>query len=265
MYFDTHVHLNDPQFDADRGQVLAACQEAGIAGLVEIADAPADWDKAVALSRARPWVRCSLGLHPYYAEQWQPALGEELKRKARLPEVVAAGEIGLDYAKTKVGKAEQLRALDGMLAAAWEARLPVVLHCREAYGDLLPALEAFYGGRPRAGRFHGVLHCFSGTREDALRGREAGFALGADGPVTYPKNQALREALGAAGLDALVLETDSPYLPPQSARGKRNDSRALPEIARALAQALKTTVETVERTTSRNALELFRLEAKEAQ
>ena len=261
MYIDTHVHLNDAQFDADRGDVLAACRTAGIDRFIEIADAPEEWDKAVALSRARPFVRCSLGLHPYYADQWSQELGERLGRRAELPEVVAAGEIGLDYVKGKTERAEQKRALEGMLAAAWEAELPVVIHCRGAYDDLLALLESFYKGKAPAGRFHGVLHCFSGRTEDALRGRELGFALGVDGPVTYPKNDALRQALAAAGLDALVLETDSPYLPPQSARGKRNDSRGLHEIALELAGALKTSVDLVAQQTTRNALDLYRLSA----
>lgn len=260
MYFDTHTHLNDAQFDADRGPVLAACRASKVAQLVEIADAPADWDKAIALSRARPWVRCSLGLHPYYADDWRPALAEELARKAGLPEVVAAGEIGLDYVKATAGPESQKRALEAMLRAAWDARLPVVLHCRGAYQDLLPILEAFYKGKPPAGRFHGVVHCFSGDAADAKRSAGLGFALGVDGPVTYPKNEPLRQALRGVGLDALVLETDSPYLPPQSSRGKRNDPRSLPEIAEALAGLFDVPIEEVARRTTRNAQDLYRID-----
>lgn len=260
MYVDTHTHLNDAQFDADRADVLAASQAAGVGLVCEIADAPEDWDKAVALSRARPWVRCSLGLHPYYADQWRPELGHELRRKAGLPEVVAAGEIGLDYVKAPAGATVQRLALEGMLAAAWDARLPVVLHCRGAYQDLLPILEAFYKGKGPMGRFHGVVHCFSGQAEDAVRSTKLGFALGVDGPVTYPKNEGLRDALKTGGLDSLVLETDSPYLPPQSSRGKRNDPRAVPEIAAALAKLFEVPVEEVARRTTRNALDLYRVD-----
>lgn len=260
MYFDTHTHLNDAQFDSDRADVLAACRLAHVGRLVEIADAPADWDKAIALSRARPWVRCSLGLHPYYAGEWTPRLGEELGRKAGLPEVVAAGEIGLDYVKATAGPEAQKRALTAMLHAAWEVRLPVVLHCRGAYQDLLPLLESFYKGKTPIGRFHGVVHCFSGDSSDAERSAGLGFALGVDGPVTYPKNDPLRQALHGAGLDALVLETDSPYLPPQSSRGKRNDPRALPEIAEALAKLFNAPVEEVARRTTRNASALYRID-----
>jgi TatD DNase family protein len=147
-----------------------------------------------------------------------------------------------------------------MLASAWECRLPVVLHCRGAYADMLPLLEEFYAGKEPAGRFHGVLHCFSGDTADAVRSAGLKLALGVDGPVTYPKNGPLREALTAAGLGRLVLETDSPYLPPQSSRGKRNDPRALPEIAAAVASMFKTDAEAVARATTRNGLDLYRLD-----
>ena len=260
MYFDTHTHLNDEKFDLDRGEVLAALAGAKVEQLVEIADAPADWEKAIALSRARPWVRCSLGLHPYYADDWNPDLAKALLRKAVLPEVVACGEIGLDYAKAPAGPPAQKRALEGMLAAAWEAALPVVLHCREAYADLLPLLATFYEGKSPRGRFHGVVHCFSGTAEDAKTSAGLGFALGVDGPITYPKNDSLRLAIKGAGLDVVVLETDSPYLPPQSSRGKRNDPRSIPEIADQLAWVFETSVDEVARATTRNARNLYRID-----
>ena len=257
--FDTHTHLNDPKFDADREDVLRRCEAAGVARIVEIADSPADWDKAIALSRARPkLVRCSLGLHPYHADQWEDALEDRLAQRAKLNEVVAVGEIGLDYAKCEIPKDVQRASLEKMLDLADRCELPVVLHCREAYADMMPLLKARYAGRPKK-RFHGVLHCFSGSKEDALLAVELGFALGVDGPVTYPKNDPLREALKAAGLGNIVLETDSPYLPPQSSRGKRNDPSLLPEIAERVAQLFGVSVAQARERTAANGLELFRL------
>ena len=260
VLFDTHAHLNDPKFDEDRGDVLLRAVEANVGRVVEIADEPADWEKAISLSRARPdLVRCTLGLHPYYADQWTPALGEKLKELAKLPEVVAAGEIGLDYAKCTIAHDVQKEAMMNMLEAADAAGLPVVLHCRDAYADMMPMLSKFYSGRKPTGRFHGVIHCFSGSTEDALQGIELGFALGVDGPVTYPKNDALRAALKAAGIESLVLETDSPYLPPQSSRGKRNEPRAVAEIAARLAQLFALKEEEAAALTTKNAHDLFRM------
>ena len=261
MFVDTHAHINDPRFDADRADVLERARLAGISLIVEIADEPKEWEAAIALARARPrQVRCTLGLHPYYADQWRPALAEALLERARLPEVVACGEIGLDYfSKCAIPPETQRAALRGMLEAAWRARLPVVLHCRDAYADLMPILNDFYWTKSPAGRFHGVVHCFSGLKEHALKAAELGFALGVDGPVTYPKNEGLRDALKAAGLDRLVLETDSPYLPPQSARGKRNEPQAVAEIAAALGGLFGRKTEEVAALTSVNARDLYRL------
>ncbi|MFC1678965.1 TatD family hydrolase [Elusimicrobiota bacterium] len=255
---DTHAHLCDAAFDDDRGEVLRRARDAGLSRVIEIADAPELWDRAIALCRARPrQLSCSLGLHPYYADRWEPGLGEDLARKARLPEVVAAGEIGLDYAKCSIPPETQRAVLVRMLEAARAARLPVVLHCRRGYADLMDILRDFYGGRRPEGRYHGVVHCFSGNAEEAVAAVELGFAIGADGPVTYPKNDGLRRAMRAAGLDAIVLETDSPYLPPQSLRGKRNEPRCVVEIAEKLAEVFGGTPEEISDATNRNAIALF--------
>lgn len=259
-FVDTHVHLGDAQFDADRGLVLARAAESGVARLVEIADDPSEWDRAVALARAHPErVRCSLGLHPYYADRFDDAFAAKLKAALdAAPEAVAVGEIGLDYAKAQVPADVQRRAFAALLAAAREWDVPVVVHCRDAYADLIPMLRDAFGKKPESRRFWGVVHCFSGTPGEALDCAALGFALGADGPVTYKKNDALREAFRAAGPGAAVLETDCPYLPPQSARGKRNEPRAIPEIAAKLAEVWSLPVDEVARATSANAAALYR-------
>lgn len=256
---DTHVHLCDAQFDADRGEVLARASAMGINRLVEIADAPAEWDKALALCRARPTLRCALGLHPYYADQFDSALLSALERAVRLPEVAAVGEIGLDYVKTELSREVQLRAFEALLAAARDWGTPAVVHCRGAYEDLIPVLRRVHPAPPKDRRYWGVVHCFSGGVEEALACRDAGFALGVDGPVTYPKNEPLREAFRRAGAGCLVLETDSPYLPPQSSRGKRNEPAAIGEIAGKLAAVLGVPPEELARITTGNAAALFGL------
>jgi TatD DNase family protein len=258
--FDTHTHLGDAQFDEDREQALARAKEAGVPRLVEIADSPAEWDGAIALARAHPeQVRCSLGLHPYYADQFSSALLERLSGQLSLPEVVAVGEIGLDYVKAEVGRETQLVAFERLLGFCRDAGKPAVVHCRGAYEDLRAVLGRLFSAPPGGRRFWGVIHCFSGDEADALYCRDLGFALGVDGPVTYPKNDALRAALSEAGPSCLVLETDCPYLPPQSARGKRNEPAKLPEIAARLAQACGLGGDELASVTTRNALDLFGL------
>ena len=259
-FTDTHVHLGDAQFDADRAAAIARAAEAGVTRFVEIADHPDEWARAVAIARDYPdRARCSLGLHPYYADRFDAGFLDKLKAAlAAAPEAAAIGEIGLDYAKAEVPHDVQRRAFQALLRAGRDWDMPLVIHCRDAYADLIPMLRDAFGAAPRESRFFGVVHCFSGTPDEAAACAALGFALGADGPVTYKKNDALREAFRATGPAAAVLETDCPYLPPQSSRGKRNEPRAIPEIAAKLAEVWAIPVEDVARITSANASALYR-------
>ena len=204
-------------------------------------------------------MRCSLGLHPYYADRFDDAFLAKLKAAlAAAPEAVAIGEIGLDYAKAEVPHDVQRRAFAALLGAGREWNVPLVVHCRDAYPDLIPMLRDAFARPPEGRRFWGVVHCFSGTPDEAAACVALGFVLGADGPVTYKKNDALREAFRQVGPQAAVLETDCPYLPPQSSRGKRNEPRAIPEIAAKLAEVWSISVEETARRTGANAAALFR-------
>ncbi|MDX6768267.1 MAG: TatD family hydrolase [Elusimicrobiota bacterium] len=259
MLVDTHAHLGDPAFDADRDAVFARAAAAGVARVVEIADSPDEWDRAVAIARARPGsARCTLGLHPYYADRYDDGFLARLRAALdAAPEAVGVGEIGLDYAKARVPRDAQMTAFRAILAACRDWGTPVVIHCRDAYADLVPVLEETFSGRTRKGRFWGVVHCFSGTPAEAVACAGLGFALGADGPVTYKKNDSLREAFRLAGPGVTVLETDSPYLPPQSSRGKRNEPASLVEVAAALAAVWSLTPDEAAAATSRNAADLY--------
>lgn len=258
-FFDTHVHLGDPQFDLDRSEVLAQCAAANINRLVEIADDPSEWERAIALARAHPaLMRCALGLHPYHADRFDDGFVTRLKSAlAAAPEAVAIGEIGLDYAKSQIPAEVQRRAFAALAEAGRDWGVPLVIHCRDAYDDLLPMLRDIFSSPPSGRRFWGVIHCFSGTPDEAIACSRLGFALGADGPVTYKKNDSLRDAFRHAGPDVTVLETDCPYLPPQSSRGKRNEPRAIPEIAAKLAEVWALTIDDVARRTNSNASALF--------
>ncbi|MFA5139540.1 MAG: TatD family hydrolase [Elusimicrobiota bacterium] len=262
---DTHAHLLDPSFDADRPLVLERARAAGVCRIVEIADEPEGWERALGLCASLPGrLYCSLGMHPYYADRWRDGHAQSLRRAAGSPGVVAAGEFGLDYARSPVPRETQRRELPRMLAAAQAAGLPVVLHCREAYPDLLSILREFYRAPapPPPARLRGVLHCFSGSTAEAEAAVALGFAIGVDGPVTYPKNDRLRGAIAAAGLSSIVLETDSPYLPVQSERGKRNEPAAVVAIAAAIAKLFNVGSEEVARATTTNAQALYRFSSE---
>lgn len=259
---ETHAHLNDPQFDGDRDQIIQRAFEAGVTKIIEIADSPADWDKALALAARYPGrIFCALGFHPHYALEWRESLKSSLRKSLESPKVVAIGEIGIDYAKSAAPPDVQAMALKEMLSIANESGKPIILHCREgstpgAHHDLFEILKNSWRP-PGRRRLQGVLHCFSGQSPEASQASSWPLALGVDGPVTYPKNDSLRLTLKNAGLHCLVLETDCPYLPPQTIRGRRNDPSRLTEIAGHLAEVFNMTSSQIAQATSQNASDLF--------
>lgn len=198
------------------------------------------------------------GIHPYYADQPTSENWTELKRLAAQPRFVAIGEIGLDYFKCKVPHEIQKETFVKALQLADEVKKPVIVHCREAYADLLPLLKSHFADGKRSER-SGVVHCFSGTADDARAAIDLGFFLGVDGPVTYPNSKNLVAVLNEIPLDHWVLETDSPYLPPQPFRGQRNEPARLPMIGSELANVTHQPLFRVRETTAQNAAELFRL------
>ena len=265
MLIDTHCHLCDPAFDGDREAVLERAWAAGLSAVVEIADSEDGWAKARALSEhpsGRVW--WSAGLHPYHADRFDPDFSRRLAEALRHPRAVAVGEIGLDYYKhCDVSRPLQREVFEKLARAGAEAGKPLVLHCREsgsdstdAQRDMLAVLKGAFPG-PGAGR--GVMHCFQGTAEFARAFVELGFLIGVDGPVTYPKAEGLRDALRELPADVLLLETDSPYLPPQSHRGGRNEPSFLPAVADALARVKGSTAAEIAAATARNARRLFAL------
>jgi TatD DNase family protein len=263
MFIETHTHLTDEQFDADRAEVLARARTAGVATFVEIGEDEPQWAKARAFAEANPDVYWTAGLHPYYAIRADEALLGRLKEALRHPRCVAAGEIGLDYHRDDSPPDVQRRALEDLIRTSMDAGKPVVLHCREAgkdktdaQRDLLAILAKCY--KPGAAVPPGVAHCFQGTADMAWSLLDLGFLIGVDAPITYPASHALRALIGHLPLESLVLETDSPYLPPQSHRGKRNEPAHIPVLARALAELKHISVEKVAEATTANARRLFR-------
>lgn len=263
MLTETHAHLNDPAFDADRKEVIERAAGLGVSKIVEIACAPEEWPQGERLAAAYPGkVACAFGVHPEYIKTFSPGLLPELEVYLGKPCAVALGEVGLDYWWNSGTKEEQLALLETQLPLCSKFSKPAVFHARNgkapeqnAYADLLEALKN-WAYRP-AKKFRGVLHCFCGSWEDAKAGLDLGLLLGVNGTFTYKKNGELRETIKRAGLDNIVIETDCPYLPPQSSRGKRNDPSFIPEIAALVATHLGIgNAELADKTTA-NAIELF--------
>jgi len=274
-WIDTHAHLNDVQFDADRADALQRAQDAGVQRVVEVAESPEMWDKAIALAEKYLFVYAALGIHPHHAhltgpDVW-PTLGPRLQTLLQHPKAIAVGEFGLDYHRMQNTKGQQLFILRAQLELARETQKPIIIHCREAnpippefrcHADLQAVLAEFYpAAHPgwAIAKPVGVIHCFSGTWEDAQFYMARGFLLGVDGPATYPSAKPLQDIIRRMPLERLVLETDSPYLPPQTHRGRRNESCYLPSIGDAVATLKHQTSEALATQTTANARALFRL------
>jgi len=256
---DAHAHLDFPQFDNDRAVVLDELSKESI-GVINIATTLSSIDQINNLTLENKLVWGTVGLHPNDVEpgliEKLPAILKEweglLHANAKL---VALGEVGLDYfhGRSKGSAHLQQGAFRQFLAFAKDSRLPLVIHCREAYGDLLMMLEEFKGVR-------GVVHCFGGTAEQAKKLIDLGLNISFTANITYPANEPLRLLIAELPLEAILLETDSPFLAPQSARGKRNDPRAVVEVAKTVAAIKDIEMEDVARQTTQTAKDLFNLD-----
>ena len=254
---DTHCHLPDSDFDADREQVLARAGEAGVTRILVVGTSPAAWPRYLALAQGHNEIRVALGVHPNSAKGFSLAALAELRRLLgeHRGRIAAVGEIGLDFFRNHATPDEQRPALQAQLDLAAELDLPVVLHCRNAEGEMLSVLR---GHRERLGRpLKGVWHSFSATAAEARAAAELGLHLAFNGILTYPKAEGVRSAARAVPPARLLVETDAPYLPPQPWRGKRNEPAYLVETARRLAQERGVALEELARVTTGNARRLL--------
>jgi TatD DNase family protein len=251
---DTHAHLHDPAFDADRPAVLARARAAGVAGFLTIGTDVATSEAAVALAAAEPDVYAAVGIHPHDARTADAGALARIAALAAGPKVVAIGEIGLDYYRDHSPRDAQHGALVTQLELAVRLGKPVLLHCREAHQDLLDVCGA--AGLAAVG---GILHCFSGDLAVARRGLDLGLLISIAGPVTYPSARRLGEVVRLVPLDRLVVETDCPYLPPQPWRGQRNEPAYLPVTAARVAELQGRPLAEVVAATTENAARLLAL------
>jgi TatD DNase family protein len=230
---DSHAHIDAPQFAEDREAMLGRARVAGVSALLAIGTGPGPekLDAALPFAEAHDWIYTTVGIHPHEAREVTEAHLDELARLAKHPRVIAWGEIGLDYFYDHSPRDVQERVFRDQMALAREARLPIIIHCRDAWADCLKLLEEVW----RPAGLGGILHCFTSTLEDARRGLDLGFLISFAGNSTYPKTQNLRDVAKALPLENILIETDSPYLAPQAYRGKRNEPAYVADVARTLA------------------------------
>lgn len=256
MYIDTHCHLNFSDFDADRSMVIGNAKKAGVKKFINPGDDIKTSISAANLASSHPnTIYAAVGIHPYNAEQHFSS--QDIERLIS-HHTVAVGECGLDYHQYKgfsaTGKKEaQKQLFDIQLRIAIKRDLPVIIHSRDAFSDIFTVLDQL----PTMPR--GVFHCFSGGIEDIRNIVDRGFYIGLDGNATYSKQ--LSMVIPHIPLPKLLLETDSPYLPPEGHRGERSEPKYLPLIAHTVGTLQSVPVKHVEEITTQNALRLFSLDA----
>lgn len=254
MLIDSHVHLQDKKFSRDLDRVLGRADDAGIERLVVIGDKIDSSRQAVALARRNPRLAAVVGIHPHYEHQFTPKMLLELESLTSDPRVAAIGEIGLDFHYPNHDAQRQTSMFVAQAHLAARHGLPLVIHCRDAYDELIEAIDS----DPKVPR-SGVVHCFSGTYEQACRLLDLGFHLGIGGALTYPNAGALRQIVERIGLDRVVCETDAPYLPPQSKRGRRNEPSYMKHTVKLLGDLAGVSYQDAARITKINAARLFSL------
>ena len=256
---DTHSHLADPAFDADRVEVGERSRAAGVA-LVLVGYDLATSRLSVDLADPAAGRFAAVGIHP---NSWTTDSADELAEIRRLavdPRVVAIGETGLDFYRAHVEADRQVELLRAHLTLADELGKPVILHDREAHRALLDVLLPWAASRRadwRTTRPPGVFHCFSGDAALAVEAEQAGFLVSFAGNLTYSKSTLLAESAGRLRTDSLLVETDCPYLAPEGRRGKRNEPVNVELVASRLAVIRGVSLDEVAATTSANARRLF--------
>jgi len=252
---DTHTHLDFEMFDDDRAQVIARARNAGVERIVVLGVHAANWQRVWQLACDEPSVHAALGLHPVFLEEYQDAhvqqLRDWLERLRGEPKLCAVGEIGLDYYIDNPDIECQQRLLEAQLALAADFSLPVLLHVRRAHAPMIATLKRYKLERS------GVIHAFSGSWEEAREYLRLGFRLGLGGAGTWPQAQRMHRVLRQLPLEAIVLETDAPDIPPAGHAGERNSPELLPEICRRLADLKGIDAHALAAASYRNSCELF--------
>jgi len=265
---DTHCHLDYHKFDSDRAEVIARAKESGVSRILVPGLHHRSSKDAIQIAESNPGIYAAIGFHPTDMKEFTPKAFEKIIELANHPKVVAIGEIGLDYywVKDIEERAIQRERLKEQLALAKEINKPVVLHMREendewfgqASMDLLEILSEWQGGLQGDLKENpGVLHSFNGTLETAQQALALNFYIGITGPVTYPKAEKKREIVKQLPITKLLIETDSPFLPPVPHRGRRNEPAYVCHIADKIAEIhSKSPAEIADQTTA-NAARLF--------
>jgi TatD DNase family protein len=260
MFIDSHAHIDGPEFDADRDEIIERARTAGVSVILNIGTGDPHsgaFERAVELGQKYESVYITIGTHPHDARLYDDKAEEKIKTLVQDERVLAWGEIGLDFHYDNSPRDVQVKVFRRQLRAASECDLPVVIHTREAESETIEILKSDYAGAER----RGIFHCFSGSMKLAQEAVELGFMISFSGIVTFKKADELREVAKQVPLDRLLIETDCPYLSPIPYRGKRNEPAYVVEVARCLAGIHGVNLEEIARVTSENFRRFFKLDS----
>jgi TatD DNase family protein len=255
MLIDTHAHLEMTDYDEDRDEVLRRALETGVRQIVTIGIDRLSSHKSLKLAQAYDFVFATVGYHPHNAKDVDVQVLEDLARLAAEPEVVAWGEIGLDFYRRHSPESKQIEAFESQLALASSLNLPVIIHSREANPDVFEILKK------RKGDAKGVIHCFSGDVQLAYAYMDMGYYISIPGTVTYKKASLIQDVAIHIPLERLLLETDAPFLAPVPKRGKRNEPAFIVHTAEKIARLRHVDFQMIADQTTENARKLFSLPA----
>jgi len=267
MLIDSHAHLDSPRYAEDREALLRRAWEAGVRAVLSIGigDGPETMHQALEIAREFkdrpeiPTIFASTGIHPHEAQLADEKAYEKLDQLLQQPEVIACGEIGLDYFYDHSPRDIQKAAFRRQMEIAAGRKRPIIIHCRpsdgstNAWDDTLQILEEAW--KPTG--LGGVLHCFTGEWDHARRALDAGFLISFAGNITFPKAQPIRDAAAQVPLDGILVETDAPFLAPVPNRGKRNEPAFVREVAAKLAEVRGISPELAASRTSENFRRFF--------
>jgi TatD DNase family protein len=255
LLFDSHAHLTSPAVFDQLDSLLDRAKQAGIKGIINICTDLISLERGIELSKRCPWIYQAAATTPHDVEKEGEEVFGKMAYSARQGQLKAVGETGLDYHYEHSNREIQKHFLRRYLHLALECNLPVIIHCREAFVDLFEILDADY--QINGKHAPGVLHCFTGTIQEAEAVLNRGWMLSLSGIVTFKKSIGLQQVAAMVPLEQLLIETDTPYLAPQKQRGKQNEPAFLVETATYIASLKKISFEKLAQVTASNAQLLF--------
>ena len=259
MIIDSHAHIDLPAFEKDREQVLARARGQGVCSIINVGLNLESSQASLKLTQDYTEIFAAVGFHPNEAFGMIDGDINKLAKLAEDSKVVAIGETGLDFYRKSSPRQRQLEVFQEQLGLAVELGLPVIIHCRQAYKEVLNILTRWAKSVSSSVSERGIIHCFSGDLELAQRYFELGFLVSLPGSITYPTAHAQAKVARELPLDKLLVETDSPFLAPQLYRGRRNEPSYLSLIVNKIAQIKEISAEMVAQATTQNAIRLFHL------